>query len=188
MPVGLHTPFPDNNLQLMVQSGAKGSTVNTMQVMQVHPSLPTASSPPFYMDCERKPLFSALLVLIPFVAARSRSPACWVRSSWRAAGRPWCLQESFCLASSRTTRHPARGASFLDASSQESSHRFVHSAVEVEGCLSLAAEGHYDTQTVRYVQVQLHMQQIKQLLTKRFINKLVSNKVKLFGKLCYLYS
>ncbi|TNN23680.1 DNA-directed RNA polymerase I subunit RPA1 [Liparis tanakae] len=31
MPVGLHTSFPDNNLQLMVQSGAKGSTVNTMQ-------------------------------------------------------------------------------------------------------------------------------------------------------------
>lgn len=32
MPVGLHTSFPDNNLQLMVQSGAKGSSVNTMQV------------------------------------------------------------------------------------------------------------------------------------------------------------
>ncbi|XP_024139139.1 DNA-directed RNA polymerase I subunit RPA1 [Oryzias melastigma] len=32
MPVGLHTAFPDNNLQLMVQSGAKGSTVNTMQI------------------------------------------------------------------------------------------------------------------------------------------------------------
>ncbi|XP_061901289.1 DNA-directed RNA polymerase I subunit RPA1 [Entelurus aequoreus] len=32
MPAGLHTSFPDNNLQLMVQSGAKGSTVNTMQI------------------------------------------------------------------------------------------------------------------------------------------------------------
>ncbi|KAF3693558.1 DNA-directed RNA polymerase I subunit RPA1 [Channa argus] len=32
MPIGLHTAFPDNNLQLMVQSGAKGSTVNTMQI------------------------------------------------------------------------------------------------------------------------------------------------------------
>uniref|UniRef100_A0A4W6FWZ2 DNA-directed RNA polymerase subunit n=1 Tax=Lates calcarifer TaxID=8187 RepID=A0A4W6FWZ2_LATCA len=32
MPIGLHTSFPDNNLQLMVQSGAKGSTVNTMQI------------------------------------------------------------------------------------------------------------------------------------------------------------
>uniref|UniRef100_A0A3Q2W006 DNA-directed RNA polymerase subunit n=1 Tax=Haplochromis burtoni TaxID=8153 RepID=A0A3Q2W006_HAPBU len=32
MPVGLHTSFPGNNLQLMVQSGAKGSTVNTMQI------------------------------------------------------------------------------------------------------------------------------------------------------------
>uniref|UniRef100_A0A3P8X3I2 DNA-directed RNA polymerase subunit n=1 Tax=Cynoglossus semilaevis TaxID=244447 RepID=A0A3P8X3I2_CYNSE len=32
MPLGLHTSFPDNNLQLMVQSGAKGSTVNTMQI------------------------------------------------------------------------------------------------------------------------------------------------------------
>lgn len=32
MPFGLHRRFPENNLQLMVQSGAKGSTVNTMQV------------------------------------------------------------------------------------------------------------------------------------------------------------
>uniref|UniRef100_A0A3B4CPH0 DNA-directed RNA polymerase subunit n=1 Tax=Pygocentrus nattereri TaxID=42514 RepID=A0A3B4CPH0_PYGNA len=32
MPLGLHRSFPDNNLQLMVQSGAKGSTVNTMQI------------------------------------------------------------------------------------------------------------------------------------------------------------
>ena len=29
---GLIKSFPDNNLQLMVQSGAKGSTVNTMQI------------------------------------------------------------------------------------------------------------------------------------------------------------
>ncbi|XP_062856932.1 DNA-directed RNA polymerase I subunit RPA1 [Trichomycterus rosablanca] len=32
MPLGLHRSFPENNLQLMVQSGAKGSTVNTMQI------------------------------------------------------------------------------------------------------------------------------------------------------------
>ncbi|XP_061446852.1 DNA-directed RNA polymerase I subunit RPA1 [Rhineura floridana] len=32
MPLGLHRNFPENNLQLMVQSGAKGSTVNTMQI------------------------------------------------------------------------------------------------------------------------------------------------------------
>uniref|UniRef100_A0A8C9S8L2 DNA-directed RNA polymerase subunit n=1 Tax=Scleropages formosus TaxID=113540 RepID=A0A8C9S8L2_SCLFO len=32
MPLGLHQRFPENNLQLMVQSGAKGSTVNTMQI------------------------------------------------------------------------------------------------------------------------------------------------------------
>ncbi|XP_053115784.1 DNA-directed RNA polymerase I subunit RPA1 [Hemicordylus capensis] len=32
MPLGLYRNFPDNNLQLMVQSGAKGSTVNTMQI------------------------------------------------------------------------------------------------------------------------------------------------------------
>ncbi|XP_049650360.1 DNA-directed RNA polymerase I subunit RPA1 isoform X2 [Accipiter gentilis] len=32
MPHGLHRSFPENNLQLMVQSGAKGSTVNTMQI------------------------------------------------------------------------------------------------------------------------------------------------------------
>ena len=29
---GLIKSFPDNNLQLMVQSGAKGSTVNAMQI------------------------------------------------------------------------------------------------------------------------------------------------------------
>lgn len=32
LPAGLLSPFPENNLQLMVQSGAKGSTVNTMQI------------------------------------------------------------------------------------------------------------------------------------------------------------
>uniref|UniRef100_A0A8B9VRB4 DNA-directed RNA polymerase subunit n=1 Tax=Anas zonorhyncha TaxID=75864 RepID=A0A8B9VRB4_9AVES len=32
MPLGLHRSFPENNLQLMVQSGAKGSTVNTVQI------------------------------------------------------------------------------------------------------------------------------------------------------------
>ncbi|KAL1374210.1 hypothetical protein pipiens_018225 [Culex pipiens pipiens] len=32
IPDGLISKFPDNNLQLMVQSGAKGSTVNTMQI------------------------------------------------------------------------------------------------------------------------------------------------------------
>lgn len=32
IPIGLLQPFPNNNLQLMVQSGAKGSTVNTIQI------------------------------------------------------------------------------------------------------------------------------------------------------------
>lgn len=32
LPAGLVSKFPDNNLQLMVVSGAKGSTVNTMQI------------------------------------------------------------------------------------------------------------------------------------------------------------
>lgn len=32
MPAGLLCKFPENNLQLMVGSGAKGSTVNTMQI------------------------------------------------------------------------------------------------------------------------------------------------------------
>lgn len=32
LPTGLFKKFPHNNLQLMVQSGAKGSTVNTMQI------------------------------------------------------------------------------------------------------------------------------------------------------------
>ncbi|XP_071116955.1 DNA-directed RNA polymerase I subunit RPA1-like [Haliotis cracherodii] len=32
IPQGLHKAFPDNNLQLMVEAGAKGSTVNCMQI------------------------------------------------------------------------------------------------------------------------------------------------------------
>jgi len=32
MPQGLLKKFPDNNLQLMVVAGAKGSTVNCMQI------------------------------------------------------------------------------------------------------------------------------------------------------------
>ncbi|XP_055234139.2 DNA-directed RNA polymerase I subunit RPA1 isoform X2 [Gorilla gorilla gorilla] len=32
MPFGLHRQFPENSLQMMVQSGAKGSTVNAMQI------------------------------------------------------------------------------------------------------------------------------------------------------------
>lgn len=32
LPLGLLTKFPDNNLQLMVEAGAKGSKVNTMQI------------------------------------------------------------------------------------------------------------------------------------------------------------
>ena len=32
VPAGLIKPFPHNNLQLMVNSGAKGSTVNTTQI------------------------------------------------------------------------------------------------------------------------------------------------------------
>jgi DNA-directed RNA polymerase I subunit RPA1 len=32
VPAGLYKPFPDNSLQLMVQAGAKGSTVNCMQI------------------------------------------------------------------------------------------------------------------------------------------------------------
>lgn len=49
MPVGLHTSFPDNNLQLMVQSGAKGSTVNTMQV-RPSPSLSHSPWLSFWFD------------------------------------------------------------------------------------------------------------------------------------------
>jgi DNA-directed RNA polymerase I subunit RPA1 len=32
IPGGLHKLFPDNNLALMIQSGAKGSSVNAMQI------------------------------------------------------------------------------------------------------------------------------------------------------------
>ncbi len=33
VPAGLHKPFPFNSLQLMVQSGAKGSTVSACDVI-----------------------------------------------------------------------------------------------------------------------------------------------------------
>ncbi|XP_063551801.1 DNA-directed RNA polymerase I subunit RPA1 isoform X3 [Gorilla gorilla gorilla] len=36
MPFGLHRQFPENSLQMMVQSGAKGSTVNAMQEFFFH--------------------------------------------------------------------------------------------------------------------------------------------------------
>jgi DNA-directed RNA polymerase I subunit RPA1 len=32
VPAGLLRPFPDNGLQMMIQSGAKGSTVNALQI------------------------------------------------------------------------------------------------------------------------------------------------------------
>ncbi|XP_059201503.1 DNA-directed RNA polymerase I subunit RPA1 [Centropristis striata] len=65
MPVGLHTSFPDNNLQLMVQSGAKGSTVNTMQIScllgQIElegrrpPLMPSGKSLPCYQPYDPAP-------------------------------------------------------------------------------------------------------------------------------------
>ncbi|KAG7282013.1 hypothetical protein CRUP_020118 [Coryphaenoides rupestris] len=65
MPAGLHTSFPDNNLQLMVQSGAKGSSVNTMQIScllgQIElegrrpPLMPSGKSLPCYQPYEPLP-------------------------------------------------------------------------------------------------------------------------------------
>ncbi|KAM3867222.1 DNA-directed RNA polymerase I subunit RPA1 [Diretmus argenteus] len=65
MPAGLHTSFPDNNLQLMVQSGAKGSTVNTMQIScllgQIElegrrpPLMPSGKSLPCYQPYDSLP-------------------------------------------------------------------------------------------------------------------------------------
>ncbi|KAK0133909.1 DNA-directed RNA polymerase I subunit RPA1 [Merluccius polli] len=65
MPAGLHTSFPDNNLQLMVQSGAKGSSVNTMQIScllgQIElegrrpPLMPSGKSLPCYQPYEPSP-------------------------------------------------------------------------------------------------------------------------------------
>ncbi|XP_071384604.1 DNA-directed RNA polymerase I subunit RPA1 [Centroberyx affinis] len=65
MPIGLHTSFPDNNLQLMVQSGAKGSTVNTMQIScllgQIElegrrpPLMPSGKSLPCYQPYDSLP-------------------------------------------------------------------------------------------------------------------------------------
>lgn len=65
MPVGLHRSFPENNLQLMVQSGAKGSTVNTMQIScllgQIElegrrpPLMPSGKSLPCFQPYEPQP-------------------------------------------------------------------------------------------------------------------------------------
>ncbi|XP_062332122.1 DNA-directed RNA polymerase I subunit RPA1 [Osmerus eperlanus] len=65
MPLGLHCSFPDNNLQLMVQSGAKGSTVNTMQIScllgQIElegrrpPLMPTGKSLPCFQPYDSSP-------------------------------------------------------------------------------------------------------------------------------------
>ncbi|XP_067312869.1 DNA-directed RNA polymerase I subunit RPA1 [Pseudorasbora parva] len=65
MPMGLHRPFPENNLQLMVQSGAKGSTVNTMQIScllgQIElegrrpPLMPSGKSLPCFQPYEPQP-------------------------------------------------------------------------------------------------------------------------------------
>ncbi|KAJ8015168.1 hypothetical protein DPEC_G00023340 [Dallia pectoralis] len=65
MPIGLHCSFPENNLQLMVQSGAKGSTVNTMQIScllgQIElegrrpPLMPSGKSLPCFQPYECSP-------------------------------------------------------------------------------------------------------------------------------------
>uniref|UniRef100_A0A4W5KQ13 DNA-directed RNA polymerase subunit n=1 Tax=Hucho hucho TaxID=62062 RepID=A0A4W5KQ13_9TELE len=65
MPLGLHCSFPENNLQLMVQSGAKGSTVNTMQIScllgQIElegrrpPLMPSGKSLPCFQPYESSP-------------------------------------------------------------------------------------------------------------------------------------
>lgn len=52
MPLGLHRQFPENNLQMMVQSGAKGSTVNTMQV-GAEGGLLAAGGSTFRVECGR---------------------------------------------------------------------------------------------------------------------------------------
>lgn len=65
MPLGLHRSFPENNLQMMVQSGAKGSTVNTMQIScllgQIElegrrpPLMPSGKSLPCFQPYEPQP-------------------------------------------------------------------------------------------------------------------------------------
>lgn len=103
MPVGLHRSFPENNLQLMVQSGAKGSTVNTMQVI-------------FDYGRMRSSMFTrvAMCSCCNRLSVRMcRSPVCWVRSSWRAAGRRWCLLGNLCPAFKPTRLSRARVDSSL---------------------------------------------------------------------------
>uniref|UniRef100_A0A182T4I2 DNA-directed RNA polymerase n=1 Tax=Anopheles maculatus TaxID=74869 RepID=A0A182T4I2_9DIPT len=65
LPEGLISKFPENNLQLMVQSGAKGSTVNTMQIScllgQIElegkrpPLMPSGRSLPSFADFDTSP-------------------------------------------------------------------------------------------------------------------------------------
>ena len=68
LPAGLIKKFPRNNLQLMVNTGAKGSSVNTMQVT----------------DQSEHGIWSR-----DHTTDQSprRSPVCWARSSWRVSGR-----------------------------------------------------------------------------------------------------
>ncbi|XP_041360150.1 uncharacterized protein LOC121376369 [Gigantopelta aegis] len=53
MPHGLHKAFPYNNLQLMVQSGAKGSTVNSMQISCLLGQIELEGRRPPLMMCGR---------------------------------------------------------------------------------------------------------------------------------------
>ena len=52
-PVGLMKPFPSNNLQLMVQSGSKGSLVNTMQMSCLLGQIELEGNRPQMMDSGR---------------------------------------------------------------------------------------------------------------------------------------
>lgn len=60
LPAGLFKKFPDNNLQLMVQSGAKGSTVNTMQISCLLGQIELEGKrPPLMISGKSLPSFSA---------------------------------------------------------------------------------------------------------------------------------
>ncbi|XP_032689427.1 DNA-directed RNA polymerase I subunit RPA1 isoform X2 [Odontomachus brunneus] len=58
LPAGLLKKFPNNNLQLMVQSGAKGSTVNTMQISCLLGQIELEGKrPPFMISGKSLPSF-----------------------------------------------------------------------------------------------------------------------------------
>lgn len=98
MPLGLHRSFPENNLQLMVQSGAKGSTVNTMQVMPLECLAATCVDVIFFPRMEANERLLCWIFILSFGNGgfwyREVLGGCNEDLSWVMVGSPFLLQPS----------------------------------------------------------------------------------------------